>query len=78
MARLVVGKSDKFEIAGLAKNKRFSTLSEKRITMAVRETLRRNRGNEVKVSCTAHWYQGMWMGTCWIDGVKRMYQVHSA
>lgn len=40
MARLVVAKTNRFDIPGLARNRRFSILSEKRITKAVRETLR--------------------------------------
>jgi hypothetical protein len=78
MARLIVAKTNRIEIPGLARNKGFHALSEKRITRAVRESLRQKYGsNNVKVSCAAMLEHGMWTGTCWIDGVEQPYQLHA-
>jgi hypothetical protein len=56
-------------IAGLGKITAFAQLSEKRITKAVREDLRKKYGEpRVEVSCTALFRDGCWRGHCEIDG----------
>lgn len=64
------------DISGLARNKALDTLSQKRITKAVREMLRAKYGfDNVEVSCTAVLKQGMWTGDCWINGEQCLYRV---
>ena len=64
---------------GLGKIKAFPQLSEKRITKAVREELRRKYGeSRVEVSCTALFHEGCWRGRCEIDGSKYEYRVAPA
>jgi hypothetical protein len=78
MADLRITKTDRFDIPTLARNKSFFKLSEKRITKAVRDALRRHYGDDrVRVSCSASLANGVWKGVCWIDGVKESYQLHS-
>ena len=76
MARLVVMNTKAIDIPGLARHRAFDKLSQKRITKAVRDTLRAKYGTDnVEVSCTAVWKQGMWTGDCWINGEKCLYRV---
>lgn len=78
MARLIVGHTQRFDIPGLARNRKFSALSQKRVTKAVREILRDHYGDErIRVSCTVDLNYGMWEGICWIDGIRQSYQLHS-
>jgi len=78
MARLIVARTNRIEIPGLARNKGFSELSEKRITKAVRESLRQKYGSDkVRVSCAAILVRGVWTGTCWIDGIEQPHQLHA-
>ena len=55
---LELNNGNKVVLAGLAKNKKFRILSQKRITKCVRETLRVSFGNKpVKVACSAQFDQ---------------------
>jgi len=76
MARLVVMNTKDIDIPGLARHRAFDKLSQKRITKAVRDTLRAKYGtNNVEVSCAAVWKQGMWTGHGWINGEMCLYRV---
>jgi hypothetical protein len=67
------------DIPGLGKIRVFAQLSEKRITRAVREELRRKYGEpKVEVSCTALFHKGHWRGRCEIDGRRYEYRVAAA
>lgn len=77
MALLVYMGSKKLDIPGLAHNKLLAELSQKRITKAVRETLRKQYGfPNVKVSCTATIVHGsIWTGKCTINGIETPYRL---
>ncbi|MFW6124317.1 MAG: hypothetical protein ACOC5G_03765 [Acidobacteriota bacterium] len=69
MKKLIIGNLHQTEIPGLGKYTSFEDLSQKRITKAVRQNLRKEFGNEsVTVSCTASFVNGLWRGTCIING----------
>lgn len=54
----------------------FGSLSEKRITKAVRERLRQRYGeSNVEVSCTAKFDGTGWNGACVIDGQPFRYRI---
>jgi len=76
MARLVIAKSEAIEIPGLARNRPFDELSQKRVTRAAREALRAKYGHHnVEVSCSAFLRNGIWIGQCSINGTKVPYQL---
>ncbi len=63
------------QLPGLGKITPFRALSEKRVTKAVRQRLRDEYGPGVEVSCQADVRDGVWQGTCWINGVQFRYRV---
>jgi hypothetical protein len=77
MARLVVMNTLEFEIPSLGLRAALHELSQKRITKAVREALRREYGlDNVEVSCTATLSQGrIWTGKCHINGIEYSYRL---
>lgn len=63
-------------IPGLGIIRKFSSLSQKRITKSVRNILRNEIDNfEVKVSCTADFHLDKWNGICWIDNQQYRYHL---
>ena len=63
-------------IPGLGRNKPIKDLSEKRITKATREALRKKYGkSSVKVSCSAKFNNGRWRGKCKIQGSAYDYEI---
>ena len=76
MPILIVDNGFRHELPGLGKNTPFRELSEKRVTKAVRECLRRHYGQTaVEVSCEAHMSAGAWEGQCRIDGRQYPYRI---
>jgi 23S rRNA C2498 (ribose-2'-O)-methylase RlmM len=79
MARLVVSNptmSDlAIEIIDLARYKSLHELSEKRITKAVRDALRKQGCAGVEVSCSASLSGDVWVGKCRIDGISFDYRL---
>jgi len=76
MARLAIMHFNDIDIPELASKKPVPELSQKRITMAVREVLQMLYGGEnVQVCSTATMQAQVWRGWCWIDGTIRPYQV---
>lgn len=67
--RLYVNNGYQVAIPGLGKIRSLWHLSEKRITAAVRDVLRRHYGTKkVKVACEARRFdRRRWIGTCWIS-----------
>jgi len=68
--KLEVRNKPGMELPGLGRNKKFSELSEKRITKCVREALHASfPGKKIEVSCSAHFdkVKGEWKGECEID-----------
>jgi GTP cyclohydrolase I len=75
-ARLVLTDVRQLSIPGLGSHRPFRKLSQKRITKAVREALRKEYGSEnVEVSCSATHYQGIWKGTCRIGRTCYSYRL---
>lgn len=63
-------------IPGLGRNKPIKDLSEKRITQATREALRKKYGtSSVEVSCFAMFNNGRWIGKCKIHGSAYDYEI---
>jgi hypothetical protein len=63
-------------IAGLGKMRELRSLSEKRITKAVRSELRARYGlREVTVSCSARLLTDGWHGRCKINGNPLQYKI---
>jgi len=61
-------------LVGLGKIRGLDMLSQKRVTKAVREELRRNYGMpNVAVSCEATLASDGWLGSCTIHGKKFEY-----
>jgi len=76
MKKLIIGNLYQTEIPGLGKYVDFEKLSQKRVTISVRQKLRNKFGNEnVIVSCKAIFEHGVWKGTCIINGKKYNYLV---
>jgi len=76
MAFLIVQNEYSSKLPGLGKIRPFPELSEKRITKAVRKNLRSKYGDiNVKVSCKAFFFEGMWLGECEIVGKKYKYEI---
>ena len=76
MPILFVDNGFRHELPGLGKNTPFGELSEKRVTKAVRECLRRYYGHTaVEVSCDAHMSSGAWEGQCEINGREYRYRI---
>jgi hypothetical protein len=72
-----VGNGYQVEMHGLGKNVPLCDLSEKRITKAVREKLRSEYGHDnVTVSCSADFTNGVWTGTCSINEKSYQYEIH--
>jgi hypothetical protein len=63
-------------IAGLGKVRPLQKLSQKRITMAVREALREESGKSaVNVTCGAECVEGTWKGKCSINGEEFIFHI---
>jgi hypothetical protein len=63
-------------IPGLGSRKPLQDLGPKRITKAVRDTLRKRPGHsQVKVSCCACLQSGVWTGHCKIDAKPYQYTI---
>ena len=76
MTFLIVQNGYSSELASLGKIKFFSELSEKRITKAVRESLRLKYGYlNVEVSCSACFVNGIWRGKCKVNGEELNYKI---
>jgi hypothetical protein len=77
MPRLVVTNTQAIDIPDLAVRRPLRELSEKRITKAVREALRKQYGLEnVTVSCSATLSQGqIWTGKCRIEEKEYSYRL---
>jgi len=76
--KLKVDNGHEVVLSGLAKNKKFRDLSQKRITKCVRETLRAFFENRmIEVSCSAQ-FDGIkdeWTGRCEIDATPHSYRI---
>ena len=76
MALLIIQNILRIELPGLGKHKAISELSEKRITKAVRETLRTEYGLlNVIVSCEVVFFEGSWHGRCTIHNSEFNYEI---
>lgn len=76
MSILVVGNGCQASVPGLGKIRGLQNLSQKRVTIAVREELRRRYGSpHVSVSCGATLTSDGWCGSCTIYGEKWRYKV---
>jgi hypothetical protein len=76
MPTLIINDKVKKEIPGLGKIVKFSSLSAKRITKAVRNILREDYNyDSVEVSCSAVFRNGVWTGFCSINGHKFSYEI---
>ena len=74
MPVLTVANGFSGQLPGLGKITPLGALSEKRITKAVRQSLRDQYGfPAVEVSCDADMPDGVWHGTCRIDGAHFRY-----
>ena len=63
-------------VPGLARNKSLLALSQKRITKAAREALRKEYGDKnVEVSCSAQVSVQEWHGECKLSGVEHQYTI---
>ena len=76
--KLKVDNGPEVVLSGLAKNKKFRDLSQKRITKCVREALRAFFKNRmIEVSCSAQ-FDGIkeeWLGRCEIDATPHCYRI---
>ncbi len=76
MPRLLVNNGYQVAMGGLGRIKPLSSLSRKRVTVAVRDILRDKYGpKKVTVSCEAEWHSGRWIGTCRIASKQLSYEV---
>jgi hypothetical protein len=76
MAALHLSNGTTIQLPGLGKTKPVSKLSEKRITRAVRDALRKQLPNvAVRVSCSASYSGNTWAGQWWRVGVPSRYTV---
>jgi hypothetical protein len=76
MRMLFVANGFSCEIPGLGKNQSFSMLSQKRVTRAAREALRKQYdGERVEVSCAAYFTRGEWVGECRVDQHSHSYRI---
>lgn len=76
MALLIVKNGFRSELPGLGRNKGIFTLSEKRVTMAVREELRKEYGLPyVIVCCRANLINDKWHGRCTINDIEYKYEI---
>jgi len=76
MPTLFVENGYQGELAALGRNRSFENLSQKRITKAAREALRRQYGTEnVEVACAAFLSRGEWVGNCTIGGRRLGYRI---
>ena len=76
MPVLIVSNVCQQNIPGLGSLVPFSQLSEKRVTMAVRDNLKASFGpSNVEVSCSASFKGGSWRGHCLINGKHYSYTV---
>jgi len=76
MSLLIVPNICQQTIPGLGSRVPFSQLSDKRVTMAVRDSLRASFGHSnVKVGCSASFKGGSWRGKCLINGNHYSYTV---
>jgi hypothetical protein len=63
-------------LPGLGRNRPFKELSEKRVTKATREALRKKYAtSDVEVSCSAAFSNGKWKGKCKIQGNDYGYEI---
>lgn len=63
-------------VPGLGNRKPLQNLSPKRITMAVRDALRKRSGHsQVEVSCSACLQKGIWTGQCRIKAKPYQYTI---
>jgi hypothetical protein len=68
--------TQELQIDGLGRRKPLRELSDKRITMAVRQVLRKQFGfDNVMVPCATLQRDGTWVGECLLDEVKFNYRV---
>ena len=76
MNYLSVTNGFKTALAGLARNKSLLALSQKRITKAAREALRKKYAEKnVEVSCSAQVSAKQWHGECKLYGVEHRYTI---
>lgn len=74
MPSLIVQNMKSLQLTGLGRRVSFNDLSQKRVTTCVRTVLRAFLEN-VKVSCSAKYVNGQWIGTLNIDNIQYQYVV---
>jgi hypothetical protein len=78
MARLVLYHTRAFEIPASVVPSPLHKVSQRKITSAVREALRKEYGSDrVKVSLATLYRGQMWTGKCRVDGKVFLYRVMS-
>ena len=76
MYELLADNGFRAPLPGLARDQAFSSLSQKRVTKAVRGCLRTRYGEKnVVVSCSAMYQEGCWRGECEISGQVLQYEI---
>jgi len=76
MAAVNLPNGTSIQLPGLGKTKPIRKLSEKRITSAVRDALRKQLPNvSVRVSCSASYSGNKWTGEWWRAGVPSSYSI---
>jgi len=76
MTKLHVSNGYQADLPGLGGVSPLSTLSQKRVTTAVRSHLRK-RHRDVEVACKAEWHLCEWRGKCNVSGQELQYSVSS-
>jgi hypothetical protein len=76
MSTLIIGNGYRVPLLGLGRNQAIQNLSQKRITKAVREELRRHYGlSNVEVCCAAKLTSDGWCGSCKICHEEFTYRI---
>ncbi len=76
MSTLTVSNGYRAPLLGLGRNRAIQNLSQKRITKAVREELRRHYGlSNVEVCCAAKLTSDEWRGSCKIHQEDLTYKI---
>lgn len=66
-----------YQFPKLGTNKQLNQLSDKTVTTSVRRALRKIFGlNNISVSCSATYINGMWHGSCRINGNQYQWEVY--
>jgi hypothetical protein len=76
MSTLIVGNGYQTSLPGLGRNRGFQNLSQKRVSKAVRENLRKHYGLlNVEVGCTPELASDGWHGSCKLYEEKFHYKI---